>query len=423
MNTTTAPHPQPSPQRAADRQRIPAFAAQLAGADRCVLCGMCLPQCPTYALQRMEGDSPRGRITLMQGLARGHLDPGSARLRGHLEGCLGCRSCEAICPAGVRFGELMDHCRAVLLDQPGGAGRKFTERLLGPLRQAALRHRWLRQTAALGARLTVHARVYRLLPAHSRLGRLLRHIAPSLARAPSLPATDRGPRGDAWLFTGCMDAFFNGPDVHAAMEVMEALGARVAVPGTQVCCGALDQHLGRLDHAASLCGRNLEVFSGTGPVVVLDSGCQAQLLEYPETLRNRVTSLTGFLSRLPIDDSRWRSEPVRVALHLPCTLRNVTREAEDIRQLFQRLPGVELFALAPPRNCCGAGGTAMLTQPAAADPLGRETLEALQATAPDVIVSPNVGCSVHLRALQAAAQTTPRIVSPARFLRERLLPG
>jgi glycolate oxidase iron-sulfur subunit len=62
----------------------------------------------------------------------------------------------------------------------------------------------------------------------------------------------------------------------------------------------------------------------------------------------------------------------------------------------------------------------MLTQPEMADTLGRETLDALQAGSPDVIVSPNVGCSVHLRALRQPGGRGPRILSPARFLRERM---
>ena len=415
--------PTPPPQSPANPRNAPtpAFAAELAGADRCVLCGMCLPQCPTYAVERMEGDSPRGRITLMQGIAQGHLKPQSPRLREHLEGCLGCRSCEVVCPAGVRFGELIDHSRHILQMHPVSRWQRMTEAVVAPLRRSALRRRGWRRIGALAARTAVRSGLPRLFPPSTRVGRMLRHVSPSLVPLPELtPAIDPA-QADVWLFTGCMDAFFTGPDIGAALELLHALGIRVAIPPAQVCCGALDQHLGRLEDAAKLQARNLRALAGAQPVLVLDSGCEAQLREYAaEDWQGRVTSLTGFLDRLPIEDSRWRPEPVRVALHLPCTLRNVNREAENIRRVLQRLPGVELTALAPSRNCCGAGGTAMLTQPAMADPLGRETLEALHAAEPDVIVSPNVGCSVHLRALQKAG--SPGIVSPAKFLRDRLAP-
>ncbi|AGA32073.1 glycolate oxidase iron-sulfur subunit [Thioalkalivibrio nitratireducens DSM 14787] len=405
-----------------DRAVAAPFAAALAAADRCVLCGMCLPHCPTYAAHRDEGDAPRGRITLMQGLAQGRLDPGNERLRAHLEGCLGCRSCEAVCPARVPFAALMDATRTILRENPARRWHPIPDRLVAPLRNLVLRRRSARRFAALAARTAHWLGLRHLLPARSRLGRVLRHTGPSLRRMPALPAPTGPDTADVLLFTGCMDAFFTGPDAAAALEVLSAFGLQVWVPRNQVCCGALDQHLGRPAEADALRRRNEAAFgTGTRPILALDSGCEAQLREYPQIRwQQRVTSLTALLAELPADRVRWRDDPVRVALHLPCTLRNVTRETAGIRRLLERLPGVTLAAVTPPGNCCGAAGTAMLSQPALADSLGRPTLAALAATGADVIVSPNVGCSVHLRALQTPESL--RMVSPAAFLRERLPP-
>ena len=68
--------------------------------DRCISCGFCLPACPTYALTKDEGSSPRGRITLMRALETGRLDEDDPRLREESSFCLGCRACEPVCPAG-----------------------------------------------------------------------------------------------------------------------------------------------------------------------------------------------------------------------------------------------------------------------------------------------------------------------------------
>ncbi len=79
MNNTL---PAPSTERA---QRM------LRDADLCVKCGLCLAHCPTYLNSHDEGDSPRGRIALAQGVASGRL-PLTNRVHDHLSGCLVCRA-------------------------------------------------------------------------------------------------------------------------------------------------------------------------------------------------------------------------------------------------------------------------------------------------------------------------------------------
>ena len=60
--------------------------SNLSATDQCVMCGLCLPHCPTYEATRDEGESPRGRIALMQALEAGTLKD-NARLALHLERC------------------------------------------------------------------------------------------------------------------------------------------------------------------------------------------------------------------------------------------------------------------------------------------------------------------------------------------------
>jgi len=68
--------------------------------SRCVHCGLCLQSCPTYRLLHLEADSPRGRLHIIRALTEGRIGPAPSALE-HLELCLQCRNCEAVCPSGV----------------------------------------------------------------------------------------------------------------------------------------------------------------------------------------------------------------------------------------------------------------------------------------------------------------------------------
>ncbi|MEP6898400.1 MAG: (Fe-S)-binding protein, partial [Rhodanobacter sp.] len=101
-------------------------------ADQCVQCGLCLPVCPTYALDHNEAESPRGRIAIASALARGLVDP-TAELREHLDHCLGCLSCEKVCPAHVQYDELLIETRTLL-----GPARQRPRLLLGLAKRPGL---------------------------------------------------------------------------------------------------------------------------------------------------------------------------------------------------------------------------------------------------------------------------------------------
>src|SRR5436853_3619696 len=79
--------------------------------QQCIHCGMCLPTCPTYDETKLERNSPRGRIALMRRIADGQLEVTQA-FGQELYFCLGCLTCETVCPAGVHYGEMFEHARA-----------------------------------------------------------------------------------------------------------------------------------------------------------------------------------------------------------------------------------------------------------------------------------------------------------------------
>src|SRR5688500_2559569 len=66
--------------------------------SRCVHCGLCLMSCPTFVETGLEPESPRGRIYLIRAVQEGRI-PMSDTVVEHLDLCLGCRNCEAVCPS------------------------------------------------------------------------------------------------------------------------------------------------------------------------------------------------------------------------------------------------------------------------------------------------------------------------------------
>jgi ferredoxin len=88
-----------------------------------VQCGLCLPACPTYRLEQLETESPRGRIALARGWALDLANP-TASGDAHLDHCLGCRSCEVVCPAAREGDAAAGGLGFQLLQPVGGAGRQ-----------------------------------------------------------------------------------------------------------------------------------------------------------------------------------------------------------------------------------------------------------------------------------------------------------
>jgi glycolate oxidase iron-sulfur subunit len=363
-------------------------------AERCVKCGLCLPHCPTYGLAGVEGESPRGRIALMQGLATGRLEAEPALVE-HLESCLGCRACEPVCPAGVPYGELIDAGRALLRERgvkPPPSVRLPGWLLLRPrLVRAALRIARLPGVVALARGLGgLPARAVDLLPAGTRT-----------PRSASALAGGDGARGKAFLFAGCAGAAMDGRSLDDTRLVLQAAGWRVQMPSRQGCCGAIDLHAGRPEDARRLAARNLAAFPGDDPVVACASGCTATLLEYARLagdpgarFATRIRDPAELLADAPLvlGPGRYPS----VVLHVPCTQRNVTRTAAATRRLLGRIPGLEMREL--PAGCCGAAGEHFLSHPETADALLAPLLRSLADDPPDALVTSNYGCAIHFAA-------------------------
>ncbi|CAK0774552.1 glycolate oxidase iron-sulfur subunit [Gammaproteobacteria bacterium] len=401
-------------------------------ADRCVMCGMCLAYCPTYLKNREEGESPRGRIALMTALASGDLPP-SPRLHAHLERCLVCRACERVCPSGVPYGRLIDAGRALLLqtDPPSPTSRFIRRVLLEGLIARPRRLRGLGWVLYLLQRtgLAYLAPLFGL----GRLARMLPSLLPPRPFRSHYPAS--GPeRGRVALFIGCITGVIDRTTLEAALHVLTHLGYGVDVPPRQGCCGALHLHSGDAAGAQRLIRANLEAFVGTGQeaIVTTASGCGATLAEYPthqdtiiagESLPPlpQVVDISTFLARIPWpEEVTLRPLPARVAVHDPCSLANALCQPQGPYTLLRRIPGITVIPLPNNHQCCGGAGAALLTESALTRALGADKIAALREAAPDILVSSNLGCALHLTQGARKAGITVEVMHPVTLLARQL---
>lgn len=301
-------------------------------------CGLCLEACPTYVVTGDENDGPRGRIYLMRAVAEERLAPASPAFDRHINRCLGCRACEAACPAGVEYGHLLEAARAELSRAKERRGfahyaLRFLLRHVWPhparLRVAFAGARLVRASGL--ARLLLKLKIARLLSPRAELAvALLESSVPAKldeggggradsARADFTPgglkeagdahegdgdhalagdgvretgggneaaAGVEGPAARALLFKGCVTEGLFSRVNRATARVLEVNGCAIAAPPGQVCCGALHAHAGDLVSARALARRNVAAFEDAGgaEVVTNAGGCGAMLLTYAELL-------------------------------------------------------------------------------------------------------------------------------------------
>jgi glycolate oxidase iron-sulfur subunit len=373
--------------------RPPSADPLVALADQCVQCGLCLPACPTYRHDRIEAESPRGRIAVARGWALHALEPTTSGDT-HLDHCLACRSCEAVCPAGVQYGALLQEARR----------RKRLRR--GPAVMQRIVEALAARPPLMRTLLGAYRRTWPVLP---RLWRVLPR--PPGPRPASLPSVDDRPA--VALFAGCVAPAYEHATRAALARLLDVAGFSLRVPAAQHCCGSLHAHAGNAGAAGMLAGRNVATFAGAARVLTLASGCH----EAVQSALAPGTPVTDALELLAEHAGRLRFRPCaeRIALHLPCTQRNVVRSVPALRRLLAAVPGLDIVALDAGYGCCGAAGTAMLVDRARAASFRAPLLRQLEASGATRVLSANIGCRLHL-----ANGTRVPVQHPIEFLGELL---
>ena len=367
-------------------------------ASECMRCGMCVSSCPTFRLFQTDEETPRRRIQTIRKLLTAQLI--STEERQHLNNCLQCRACEPVCPSRMAYGELFDQAQTKLQTKTNLLA-KLAFRMIA-------QKRWRTRLLPLMA-IYIKSGLQKPLRNSGLLKKLNLAEAEALLGKPALKAlqtyypTQTTRRGSVALFTGCIAEAFDRDTLEASITLLNAIGYDVNVPSQQGCCGAIHQHNGQ--SATEFIQNNLKVFNAldVDAVIHTASGCGAMLSEYQTEeaeamarFAGRLADINEFLVRHWPDELKLKPAQLRVAVHEPCSQRNVLKNQQAVYILLEKIPELQVSPLPDNQMCCGAGGSYMLTHPDNAKRLRALKYQAISQVQADQVVSSNFGCAVFL---------------------------
>jgi glycolate oxidase iron-sulfur subunit len=405
--------------------------------SRCVHCGLCANNCPTYRLWGQEADSPRGRIRQMALVDQGRLELGDAFVT-HIDRCLNCRNCESVCPSGVEYGKILELARA-----------QIEQKYKRPFASRVLRDLVYRQLLPYPGRIAAAARGLKIyqrsgLAALARGSGILRLVGLQ-DREKLMPPIDsefffnelgktfpaRGERrARVAFFAGCVAQVTFSELNRATIRVLQANGCEVVVPAGQVCCGALAAHAGVREIARDLARRNFDAFAGEefDAIITNAAGCGSTLKEYTHLFGDenaaqararqftaKMRDVTEFLADLRMT-APLRTVPLRVTYQDSCHLVHGQKIREAPRELLRAIPGVEFVEMPLSEQCCGSAGVYNVTETETSLEILERKMECVAQTKATVIATANPGCILQLRAGTAMHKTGQEVLHVVELL-------
>ncbi|GAB2583704.1 FAD-binding and (Fe-S)-binding domain-containing protein [Kribbella endophytica] len=333
---------------------------------RCVGIGKCRQSsggvmCPSYQVTREELHSTRGRAHLLWEMLEGDLVTDgwrSTEVRDALDLCLSCKGCQSDCPVNVDMAtykaEFTHHHYA---RRPWA--RPLSHWSMG----------WLPLWSRLASRAPRIVNNLARLPLAKRLGGIApERTIPAFAEQTFTAwfrarEVRQGTRGKVVLWPDTLTDHLAPEIGRAAVEVLEAAGYQVVIPGKSVCCGLTWISTGQLGTAKNVIERSLAVLApflaaGT-PIVGLEPSCTAALRQdAPDLLEDNHLAAAAANSTYTfaefLQQSGWQPPQVGgEALVQPHCHQHAVL-GFDADRAVMRAAGID--AVVPDAGCCGLAG-------------------------------------------------------------------
>ncbi|MBU1064690.1 (Fe-S)-binding protein [bacterium] len=221
-------------------------------------------------------------------------------------------------------------------------------------------------------------------------------------------------KSDTLFYVGCTPAYLRRQIARSSVTVLDKFGIDYMLTSKEMCCGHPFLAAGEIDKAKEIAEKTVTEFEKIGiKRIIFDcSGCLKMFKEdYPKLLGRDLPFDVLHISQVLTDYLRekaasFKSLPMKVTYHDPCTLGRHLEIYDDPRSIIKAIPGLELVEM--PRNrkdgyCCGAGCLVKMHDNDLALKTGIERLQEAEATGAEAVISACPACQTNL--LDAARQS------------------
>lgn len=379
---------------------------------QCMHCGLCLPVCPTYNLTGMERSSPRGRIRLIKEYAAGRLSL-SKTFIDEMYFCLDCQACVSVCPAGVKYGQLVEAARAQIYSSKKESGfwiKKFFFRsVFTSFKRLKLLARLIRFYQKRLEPFFTKIGLFRIIP--KQLVRM-QELAPRISEyffdetVPEKIASENQPSYRVGMLSGCLMNIMFAEINQDTIEVLQYNDCDIITPKNQVCCGSLAAHNGDFEIAKKLARQNIDTFDALhlDAIVINSAGCSAFMKEYVQLFLSdkeyyqkaaRISAITKDVNEFLMEINFKKPAkplPCKVTYHDACHLLHTQKISQPPRELIRSIPGVEYVELEEASWCCGSAGIYNLIRYEDSMKILERKIKNILKTEADILLTANPGC-------------------------------
>lgn len=200
----------------------------------------------------------------------------------------------------------------------------------------------------------------------------------------------------------------------ACYKLLTGLGLDVDYPLDQTCCGQPMANAGFETKSRKLAERFETLFEGYDYIVGPSASCVAfvkenhpRILDHKCTTEKRIYDITEFLHDIIKPESLPGSFPHKVSIHNSChgvrelglsaPSENTIPYFNKIRNLLEKVQGIEVVEPTRMDECCGFGGMFAVEEPEVSACMGQDKVRDHMSTGASYITGADSSCLMHMQ--------------------------